>query len=201
MREGIISNLPPCFYLLRLHPPVSALAWAESEQRRPTEKRSIPTRRRNRLHPEIVVADNGAQLTSHYCIRVWSEPTGRETDTLLISDRSGESLGNECKSHLSRPAGLEKFMLRCVLLGNESCRCVSFNFVPLSKVSEGRSEPCHPADGKWRRTSGDFLQQLCRLVVLFLRVMDENYSYFFLLHYFYLFLFCCLVCLSPCRQF
>lgn len=99
MWEGIIPDLPPRHYLLPLHSPVSALG----EQRRQTEKRFICSRRRNRLHPEIAAADNGAQPSSHYCTRVWSEPTGRETDTFLISDTSGESRGNEYKSHFSRP--------------------------------------------------------------------------------------------------
>lgn len=66
-------------------------------------------------------------------------------------DTSGESPGNECKSHLSRPAALEKCTLKCVLLGNESCHCVSesrsFKFVLLPKVSRGRSDPWNPADG------------------------------------------------------
>lgn len=48
------------------------------------------------------------------------------------------------------PASLEKFLLKCVLPGNESCHRLlemesrGFQFVPLSEVSEGRSEPCSP---------------------------------------------------------
>lgn len=91
--------LSPAFTPSRIGPGLSAIGAAASSW----EKVYSHPAGRNRLHPEIAAADSGAQLTSHYCTRVWSEPTGREADTFLISGRSGESLGNECKSHLSRP--------------------------------------------------------------------------------------------------